>query len=48
MQVAIVIDDLGQDLNQAREIMALPAKPTFAVMPGLPQSKQVAALGKTT
>ncbi len=46
VQVAIVIDDLGQDLNQAREIMALPAKLTFAVMPGLPQSKQVAALAK--
>jgi uncharacterized protein len=46
VQVAIVIDDLGQDLKQAREVMALPAKLTFAVMPGLPQSKQVAALAK--
>jgi len=46
VQVAIVIDDLGQDLQQAREIVALPAKLTFAIMPGLPQSKQVAELAK--
>jgi uncharacterized protein len=46
VQVAIVIDDLGQDLKQAREIVALPAKLTFAIMPGLPQSKQVAELAK--
>jgi polysaccharide deacetylase 2 family uncharacterized protein YibQ len=46
VQVAIVIDDLGQDLKQAREIAELPAKVTFAVMPGLAQSKQVAELAK--
>ena len=46
VQVAIVIDDLGQDLKQAREIVALPAKITFAVMPGLAQSKQVADLAR--
>jgi polysaccharide deacetylase 2 family uncharacterized protein YibQ len=46
VQVAIVIDDLGQDLKQAREIVALPAKVTFAVMPGLAQSKKVAELAK--
>jgi polysaccharide deacetylase 2 family uncharacterized protein YibQ len=42
--VAIVIDDLGQDLKPAREIISLPAKVTFAVMPGLPQSRKVAEL----
>lgn len=46
VQVAIVIDDLGQDIKQAREIADLPAKVTFAVMPGLAQSKQVAELAK--
>ena len=42
--VAIVIDDLGQDMKPAREIVSLPAKVTFAVMPGLPQSRTVAEL----
>jgi polysaccharide deacetylase 2 family uncharacterized protein YibQ len=42
--VAIVIDDLGQDLRPAREIASLPAKVTFAVMPGFPQSRKVAEL----
>ncbi len=44
--VAIVIDDLGQDLKAAREIVALPARITIAVMPGLPQSRGVAELAK--
>lgn len=42
--VAIVIDDLGQDLKPAKELLALPGKVTFSVMPGLPQSKKVADL----
>ncbi len=42
--VAIVIDDLGQDLKQAKEVLALPGKVTFAVLPGLVQSKNVAEL----
>ncbi len=42
--IAIVIDDLGQDLKPAREIVSLPAKVTFAVMPGFPQSRKVAEL----
>ncbi len=46
--VAIVIDDLGQDLKPAREIGALPANITFAVMPGLPQSRKVAEFAKQT
>lgn len=44
--VAIVIDDLGQDVKTAREIAALPCKITFAVMPGLPQSRRVAELAR--
>lgn len=44
--IAIVIDDLGQDIKQAREIASLPARITFAIMPGLAQSKKVAELAK--
>ena len=43
-RVAIVIDDLGQDLKSAREILSLSGRLTFAVMPGLPESQKVAAL----
>jgi polysaccharide deacetylase 2 family uncharacterized protein YibQ len=46
VQVAIVIDDLGNDLKQAKEVLALPGKVTLAVMPGLSQSKPVAELAK--
>jgi uncharacterized protein len=42
--VAIVIDDLGQDLAPARDVLALPAKITCAIMPGLAQSRKVAEL----
>lgn len=42
--VAIVIDDLGQDLKAAREIMSLPARITVSVMPGLPLSRTVAEI----
>ncbi len=44
--IAIVIDDLGQDMKQAREILALPGRITVAVMPGLAQSKKVAELAR--
>ena len=44
--VAIVIDDLGQDLKAAREVLSLPARVTFSVMPGLPNSRKVAELAK--
>lgn len=44
--VAIIIDDLGQDLKIAREILSLPAKVTIAIIPGLPQSRGVADLAK--
>lgn len=39
--VAIVIDDLGQDLKQAQEILSLRAKITLAIMPGLAHSKKI-------
>jgi uncharacterized protein len=44
--IAIVIDDLGQDLKQAREVLSLRSKITFAVMPGLTQSRKIAELAK--
>ena len=42
--IAIVIDDLGMDMKQARDVLSLPARITFAIMPGLPQSRKVAEL----
>lgn len=44
--VAIVIDDLGQDLKPARELASISKRITFSVMPGLPQSKKVAELAR--
>ncbi len=44
--VAIVIDDLGQDLAPVRDMLALPAQITYAVMPGLAQSRKVAELAR--
>ena len=44
--VAIVIDDLGQDIKQAQEILSLHAKITLAIMPGLAQSRKIAELAK--
>jgi len=44
--VAIVIDDLGQDVRTAQEVMALPERVTLAVMPRLPQSRKVAELAR--
>jgi uncharacterized protein len=44
--IAIVIDDLGQDVKQAREILSLPASVTVAIMPGLAQSQKIAELAR--
>ncbi len=44
--VAIVIDDLGQDMKQAREIASLSKKITMAIMPGLPQSVKIAEMAR--
>jgi uncharacterized protein len=42
VRVSIVIDDLGQDMKQARPALSLPSGVTLAVMPGLPRSREVA------
>jgi polysaccharide deacetylase 2 family uncharacterized protein YibQ len=42
--VAIVIDDLGQDIKQAKEVLALPGNITIAVLPGLAKSRNIAEL----
>jgi polysaccharide deacetylase 2 family uncharacterized protein YibQ len=44
--VAIVIDDLGQDVKQAREVLSLHDRITVAIMPGLGNSGKIAALAK--
>jgi hypothetical protein len=41
-----VIDDLGQDLKQAQEILSVRSKITLAIMPGLAQSKKIAELAR--
>jgi polysaccharide deacetylase 2 family uncharacterized protein YibQ len=43
---AIVIDDLGQDLRPAEEILALRDRVTLAVMPNLPRSRKIAELAR--
>ena len=43
-----MIDDLGQDIKQAKEVLSLPGKVTLAVMPGLSQSKNIAELARQT
>ncbi len=40
--VAIVIDDLGQDMKPALDLLALPDRITLGVMPRLPFSKKIA------
>ncbi|MDO3376942.1 divergent polysaccharide deacetylase family protein [Geoalkalibacter halelectricus] len=43
-RVAIIVDDLGQDLWSARALLALDLDLTFAVLPDLPYSTRVAQL----
>jgi uncharacterized protein len=45
--IAVVIDDLGQDLRPAQEVLGMPDRITLAVMPGLPQSKRIAELARS-
>jgi polysaccharide deacetylase 2 family uncharacterized protein YibQ len=42
--IAVVIDDLGQDLKPAQEVLGMPDRITLAVMPRLPHSKKIAEL----
>ena len=44
--IAVVIDDLGQDLKPAQEVLDMPDRITLAVMPRLPQSKKIAELAR--
>ncbi len=41
---AIIVDDMGQSLQSARELAAIDADLTFAVLPDLPHSRPVAEL----
>jgi polysaccharide deacetylase 2 family uncharacterized protein YibQ len=41
-RAAIVIDDLGQDLKPAHELLAIPYPLTFSVLPNLPASRETA------
>lgn len=41
-RAAIVIDDLGQDLKPARELLEIPYPLTFSVLPNLPASRETA------
>ncbi|MGQ9747981.1 MAG: divergent polysaccharide deacetylase family protein [Candidatus Caldatribacteriaceae bacterium] len=45
-QVALVIDDLGYDLNLAEKILDLPIKCNVAILPDLPHTGEVADLAK--
>jgi len=46
--IAVVIDDLGQDLKPAQELLDMPERITLAVMPRLPQSKKIAELARNS
>ncbi len=43
-QVAIIIDDIGYDLEQAKELMKINADITFSVLPFLTHSREVAEM----
>lgn len=44
VSIAIIIDDLGGDIKQARSILSLGSGITLSVMPGLPHSREIALL----
>ncbi len=44
VKIAIVIDDLGQDMKQAKEMIALHPDITLAIMPGQRHSREIASL----
>jgi polysaccharide deacetylase 2 family uncharacterized protein YibQ len=44
--IAVVIDDLGQDLKPAQEVLGMPDRITLAIMPRLPHTKKIAELAR--
>jgi uncharacterized protein len=44
--IAIVIDDLGQDLTPAQELLGMPDRISLAIMPRLPHSKKIAEMAR--
>jgi len=44
--IAIVIDDLGQDLKPAQELLGMPDRISLAIMPRLPHSKKIAEMAR--
>lgn len=45
--VAVIVDDMGSSLNEARALLAINMPMTFAIIPGLPKVKSVAAAAKS-
>lgn len=45
-RVAIIVDDMGSSLREARELLAIKLPLTFAIIPGLPKSREVAAVAR--
>ncbi len=43
-RVAIVIDDLGMNLDMARKLLEVPLQLTFSVLPGQPHSREIAEM----
>lgn len=43
-RLAVIIDDLGYNLERATEMVAIPAPLTLAIIPGTPHAEAVAAL----
>jgi polysaccharide deacetylase 2 family uncharacterized protein YibQ len=43
-QIAIIIDDVGNDYAKARQVLDLPTGVTVAILPGLHNSKRIARL----
>lgn len=42
--LAVIVDDMGSSLNEARQLLAINIPLTFSLIPGLPRVKEVAAL----
>jgi len=42
VRIAIIVDDLGLDMNVAKQFSAIDADVTFSILPGQPHSKRIA------